>query len=241
MKTTFISTSSISQATRSALIKVQQQLADAQKEMTSARHADVGMTLGFRTGQTISLRQEHSRLTTIIQTNPTVSTRLKTTQTTMQTLVDSAQAFVGQLMGSSVGGASALNVQTEAQSRLEGFLDTMNMTFGDGYLFAGVNSDVKPLNEYFETPTPANRQAVANAFFAEFGITQTDPAAQNISAADMQTFLDTTYADLFNDPSWSTDWSSASTENMRSRISTSELVQSSTNANEEAFRKLAKA
>lgn len=241
MKTTFISTSSISQATRSALMKVQQQLADAQKEMTTSRHADVGMTLGYRTGQTISLRQETSRLTTIIQTNTTVSTRLKTTQSTLQNLVDNAQSFVGQLMGSSMGGASALNVQTEAQSRLEGFLDTLNMTFGDGYLFAGVNSDVKPLNEYFESPTPANRQAVAAAFLAEFGVTQSDPAAQNISAADMQTFLDTTYADLFNDPSWSTDWSSASNENMRSRISTSELVQTSTNANEEAFRKLAKA
>jgi flagellar hook-associated protein 3 FlgL len=241
MKTTFISTSSISAATRSSLMKVQQQLAEAQKEMTSSRHADVGKTLGYRTGQTISLRQEYSRLTTIIETNTTVSTRLKTTQSTLQSLVDNAQDFVGQLMGSRLGDASALGVQTEAQSRLEGFLDIMNMTFGDGYLFAGVNSDVKPLTEYFDTPTPANRQAVANAFLTEFGVTQSDPAAANISAADVQTFLDTTFSDLFNDPSWSADWSSSSNQNMRSRISTSELIETSTNANEVAFRKLAKA
>ena len=57
----------------------------------------------------------------------------------------------------------------------------------------------------------------------------------------MQTFLDTTFSDLFNDPSWSADWSSASNQNMRSRISTSELIETSTNANEAAFRKLAKA
>jgi flagellar hook-associated protein 3 FlgL len=57
----------------------------------------------------------------------------------------------------------------------------------------------------------------------------------------MQTFLDTTFADLFNDPSWSTDLSSASNQNMRSRISTNELIETSTNANEAAFRKLAKA
>lgn len=241
MKTTFISTDSISAATRAALMKVQQQLADAQKEMTTGRHADVGATLGYRTGQTISLRQEHSRLNTIIETNSTVSGRLKSTQSTLQNLVDTAQDFLGQLLGSRVGGASALGVKTEAQSRLDGFLDTMNMAYGDGYLLAGVNTDVKPLTDYFDTPTPANRQAVAAAFFAEFGITQSDPAAQNISAADMQTFLDTTFADLFDDPSWSTDWSSASSQNMRSRISTSELVETSTNANEDAFRKLAKA
>jgi flagellar hook-associated protein 3 FlgL len=241
MKTTFISTNAISAATRSSLMKVQQQLADAQKEMTSSRHADVGKALGYRTGQTISLRQEHARLTTIIETNTTVSTRLQTTQSTLQNLVDNAQDFVGQLMGSRLGGASALGVQTDAQSRLDGFIDTLNMTFGDGFLFAGVNSDVKPIADYFEVPTPANRQAVANAFFAEFGIAQSDPAAANISAADMQAFLDTTYADLFNDPAWSADWSSASNQNMRSRISTSELIETSTNANEAAFRKLAKA
>lgn len=241
MKTTFISTSAISAATRSSLMRVQQELAEAQKEMTTSRLADVGKSLGFRTSQAISLRQEHSRLTTIIETNTTVSTRLKATQSTLQNLVDNAQDFVGQLLGSRIGGANALGVQTEAESRLEGFLDTVNTSFGDGYLFAGVNSDVKPITEYFGIPTPASRQGVADAFLADFGITQSDPAVQNISAADMQTFLDTTFADLFNDPSWSADWSSASSQNMRNRISTSELIETSTNANEAAFRKLAKA
>lgn len=241
MKTTFISTSSISAATRSSLAKVQQQLADAQKEMTEGRYADVGKTLGYRTGQTISLRQEHSRLNTIVETNTTVSSRLKTTQLTLQNLVDNAQAFAGQLLGSNVAGANGLTVQTDAQSRLEGFLDAMNTTFGDGYLFAGVNSDVKPVTDYFDTPTPANRQAVADAFFTQFGFTQSDPAAANISATDMQTFLDGPFAALFDDPAWGTDWSSASSQNVRSRISTSETIQSSTNANEAAFRKLAQA
>jgi flagellar hook-associated protein 3 FlgL len=241
MKTTFISTSSISAATRQALLRVQQELADASKEMTTGRLADVGKSLGYRTGESISLRQEHSRLTTIIETNSLVSSRLKSSQSTIDNLVKNAQDFSKQLLGYRIGGTNALGAQTDAQSRLDGFLDEMNRSFGSGYLFAGVNSDVKPLSEYFETPTPANRQGVANAFFAEFGITQSDPAVANISAADMQTFLDTTFADLFNDPSWSADWSSASSQNMRSRISTTELIETSTNANESAFRKLAMA
>lgn len=241
MKTTFISSSSISAATRQALAKVQQELADAQKEMVSGRLADVGKSLGLKTGQSISLRQEYSRLSTIVETNTQVSTRLTATQKTLQNLVDTAQDFAGQLLGSRIGGASALSVEADAKSRLEGFLDSLNSSFSSGYLFSGVNSDVKPLTDYFGTPTSAARQGVANAFLAEFGVAQTDPAAQNISAADMKTFLDTTYSDLFEDPSWSTDWSSASTENIRSRISTSELIETSTNANEAAFRKLAKA
>ncbi|KWT67427.1 flagellar hook-associated family protein [Hyphomicrobium sulfonivorans] len=241
MKTTFISTNSMSAATRQALAKVQQQLADAHLEMTTSRYADVGKTLGYKAGDTISLRQEFARLNTIIDTNSTVTSRLKSSQSVLQNLVDTGRDFVGQLLGSRVGGASALNVKAEAQSRLDGFIDAMNMAFGDGYLFAGVNSDVKPMADYFSTPASASKQSVANAFFAEFGIYQDDPAAANISAADMQTFLDTTFSDLFADPAWTSDWSSASSQNARSRISSSELLETSTNANESAFRKFAQA
>lgn len=241
MKTTFISTNSISTATRQALAKVQQQLADGEKEMTTGRLTDVGRSLGFRTGQSISLRQEYSRLTTIIETNATVSTRLKTTQTTLQSLSDNAKDFAKQLLSARGGGTNAAIAQVDAKSRLEGFLDTMNVAFAGGYLFSGVNSDVKPLEDYYGTPTSSSRQAVATAFQAQFGITQSDPAAQNITAADMQTFLDTTFADLFKDPAWSADWSSASTQNVRSRISTTETIDTSTNANETASRKLAMA
>lgn len=241
MKTTFISTSSISAATRQSLMKVQQEIADALKEMDTGRLADVGKTLGYRTGETISLRQEHARLSTIIETNSLVSTRLKTSQTTIDNLVKNAQDFSKQLLGYRIGGTNALGAQTDAQSRLDGFLDQMNRAFGSGFLFAGVNSDVKPLNDYYDTPAPANRQAVANAFLTDFGMTQSDPAVSNISAGDMQTFLDTTFATLFDDPAWGNDWSSASSQNMRSRISNSELIETSTNANETAFRKLAMA
>jgi flagellar hook-associated protein 3 FlgL len=241
MKTTFISTSSISAATRQSLMRVQQELADSLKEMNTGRLADVGKTLGYRTGETISLRQEHLRLNTIVETNSLVATRIKTTQSTIDNLVDNAQDFSKQLLGYRIGGTNALGAQTDAQSRLDGFLDQMNRSFGSGYLFAGVNSDVKPLTDYYDTPPSASRQAVANAFFTQFGITQSDPAVANISAGDMQNFLDTTYANLFADPAWGTDWSAASSENMRSRISTSELIETSTNANETAFRKLAMA
>lgn len=241
MKTTFISTSAISAATRLSLMKVQAELAEAQKEMTTGRLADVGKGLGFKTGQTISLRQEHTRLTTIIETNSVVSTRLEISQASLQNIVDNAEAFAGQLLASSIDGANASVLQGEGQSGLDAFIGTTNTSFNGGYVFAGVNSDAKPLTEYFESPTPASRQGVANAFLTAFGITQSDPAVANITAPDMQNFLDTTFADLFDDPSWSTDWSSASSQDVRNRISTNELIETSVNTNEAAFKKLAMA
>jgi flagellar hook-associated protein 3 FlgL len=239
MKTTFISTSYISSATRSSLMKVQAELAEAQKEVTTGRLADVGKTLGFKTGQTISLRQEHTRLTTIVETNSIVSTRLEASQASLQAVVASAETFVGQLLASSIDGANASVLKTQAASGLDAFIDTTNTSMNNAYLFSGVNSDAKPLTDYYETPAPANKAAVDAAFFAHFGFTQADPNVANITAADMENFLDTTFAAVFDDPAWTTNWSSASTQNVRNRISTNELIETSVNANDQAFRKLA--
>src|SRR5262249_8588232 len=93
----FISTSAISEATRLSLAKLQAKLADAQKEVSTSRLADVGASLGYKTGQSVSLRQDHARLSGIIDANSAVTTRLDATQAGLKQLVGNAQAFVSQL------------------------------------------------------------------------------------------------------------------------------------------------
>ena len=86
MKTNIHLDSSISAATRVSVVETQAKLAEAQKEVTTGRLADVGASLGYKTGQTLSLRQDYARLKTIIDTNSVVSTRLSTTQTSLTSL-----------------------------------------------------------------------------------------------------------------------------------------------------------
>lgn len=241
MKTSYISTSSLSAATRLSLSKTQAKLAEAQKEVTTGRLADVGASLGYKTGQTLSLRQEHARLTTIIDTNSVVSTRLTATQAALKSLSDDSKLFVGQLIGARNTDSGPVVVQAQAKAALVSFTNTINTALDGAHLFAGINADVKPLTDYYATPTSANRQAVADAFLATFGTTADDPANANISAADMQAFLDGPFSDLFEDPAWTTNWSAASDQNVKSRISSSELVETSTNSNDVAIRKIAKA
>jgi flagellar hook-associated protein 3 FlgL len=62
-----------------------------------------------------------------------------------------------------------------------------------------------------------------------------------ISAANMENFLDGAFAGLFAGTAWTSNWSAASDQDIRSRISTSELIETSSNANEQAIRKLASA
>ena len=86
-----------------------------------------------------------------------------------------------------------------------------------------------------------SKTAIDAAFLATFGFAQNSPLASSITAANMQTFLDTTFEAEFADPAWGTNWSTASDQVMRSRISTTQTIDTSVSANEPAFRKLAMA
>lgn len=239
MKTTFTSTSAIADAARLTMLKLQSQLADAQKEVSTGRHADVGAVLGARTGQAVSLRQELTRLQAFTDSNGLVSSRMEATQSALSAVSQEAQSFLGQLAAAPEAGKSVL--QNGAKYALSGLIGTLNTKFNGAYLFAGANTDVKPITAYDQSPPAANQQAVADAFTAAFGFSQSDPQVADISADDMQSFLDTSFADLFADAGWKSAWSSASDQNVRSRISTSELIDTSANANDEAVRKLASA
>lgn len=241
MKTTFVSTQAINNAINKSVRSTQQLLIDAQVEVSTGRHADVGRALGYRTGQTVSLRIESSRLTAITETNGVVSTRLETAQGALTGIVATAQEFLGQLFGArdSVSGASVL--QRVAQNGLSSLGDLLNSAIDGEFVFAGVNVDVKPVTDYYDDPPPASRQSIEAAFIAEFGFSQSDPQVANITSTAMQTFLDGNFAAEFDPASWSADWTTASQEPVRSRISNRELIDSSVTANEQAFRKLAKA
>jgi flagellar hook-associated protein 3 FlgL len=241
MDTAFTSTKSLNDGNRLTILKLQKRLVTAQQELASGRLADTGLTLGGRTSETVSLRQQYARLTTLKETNSFVMTRLDVSQTVLSTLSETAQKFIGTMIATrdTEGGASV--AQGEAKADLVALIDGLNNTVGGEYLFAGINNTVKPITDYYATPASAPRTAVANAFTAAFGTTQSDPANVAITATAMQTFLDTTFSALFDDPSWSTDWSSASSVNVTSRISAFETVESSANTGEQAFRKLAKA
>jgi flagellar hook-associated protein 3 FlgL len=189
----------------------------------------------------VSLRQEVTRLQTITDTNSIVKTRLDASQAALSDIAGNAQTFLNQLLATRDSTQGPGIIADQAKSAFAAFTDAANTTLNGSYLFSGINADVKPLADYQQTPPSSAQTAVADAFQSAFGMSQSDPGVANISASDMQAFIDGPFAALFADPAWGTNWSQASDQNARSRISTSELVDSSTNTNEPAFRKLAQA
>ena len=234
----FISTVALSQETRQSIARLQARLVEAQVEMQTGRHADVGLTLGAKTGISVALRQDRTQLQTIRDSNGLVATRLTASQEGLQNISDQAQALLAAVVRAKSTSLSDTTVIAEARAGLNSLNESLNASLDGQYLFAGINSDVRPVDTYFDDVAPASRQAVAAAFQAKFGFDQTSPNVSTISPSAMQDFLDNEFAALFADPTWSTTWSYASDGNVRSRISRSEIADVSTNANQQAFRDL---
>src|ERR671924_892208 len=102
---TIIPSRSISEATRAFVTQLQSRLAEAQQEATTARLADAGKSLGHRTGVLVSLRDDHARLSTIIETNASAKAKLDVTQVALKSMVDGGQQFVSALVASRDSGS----------------------------------------------------------------------------------------------------------------------------------------
>lgn len=233
MRTTFISTRAMSEATRLTLVKSQARLADASKEVITGRHANVEVALGYKTGQVVSFRQDLTRLTSITDSNNVAKLRLEVTQTALTSIIDISSKLNQSAITYSSNFADGQLVQADARGALNGFIDKLNTSADGAFIFAGINSDVRPVTEYFGTAAQTSVQTAFAALGPPEAIT---PAAMEAFLADGGPF-----ETLFADPNWATEWSSASDTNIRSRISTTELIETSTNSNEQAFRNMMKA
>ena len=218
---------------------MQTQLTQAQTEVSTGQVADIGLTLGASTGQFVSLTQQLSGLQTITDTNNLVSTRLSATNSAMSDILSTAQGFLKDLVTDQNDTTDPALMQQQAMTSLQSLISDLDTTADQQYVFAGINSDVKPLQDYSGSTA---QQAVASAFSTAFGTTQSGAGAANVSPSDMQTFLGSTqFSDLFTGSGWTTNWSSASSQPIRSRITSTELTDTSVTANDPSIQSIVKA
>jgi flagellar hook-associated protein 3 FlgL len=169
-----------------------------------------------------------------------VATRLSATQSTLSSLQTSAQNLLNSLLEGSGSNSNASTIQASGQNDLQGLITSLNSSLNGDYTFAGTNTGTQPITDYYATGA-ANKTAVDNAFQAAFGMSQTSSGVSTISGANMQNFLDTQFAPLFQGTNWSTNWSSASSQTLTNQISQSQTASTSVSANNPAFQQLAQA
>ncbi len=241
MKASFVSNMSLQNAMRITVASAQKEMLKVQEESVTGRHADVGAELGAKTARTLNLHRDLQRMESLKSTNALTTQRLAASQAALGQMSTAANDAMGVLIAlSGITSADQLQLaQKNIGEALSTFTAAANTSFSGEYLFAGINSDVTPFNDYDQTsPMSDAKTAFDAAFLAHFGFDQTDAAVSTIDSADMQSFIDTLETD-FMGVNWENNWSNASDENMNSRISASETVQSSTNTNVDGMRHMA--
>jgi flagellar hook-associated protein 3 FlgL len=134
-----------------------------------------------------------------------------------------------------VSGDSSTSITQQAgASALQQMTGILNTSVNGEYLFAGTNTDVKPIDDFTASGSPA-KAAFDAAFVSYFGFNQSDPAAASITAAQMDGFITTSVEPQFLGSGWQGTWSNATDEQITSRIALNETTQTSVSANEDAM------
>lgn len=256
MKTSFISTLSIQTTMRNSIAGVQKDMIKANQEAVTQKHADLGVTLGANTSRALDLSRDITRIESLHSTAALATQRLDSAELSLSNMNELALDIQSAILtlGNSSDETSLATARKTMSDSLDAFTNLANTAVQGEYIFSGINSDVKPMEDYFATGSPAKA-----AFDAEldYFMSQQVPAVSTIgglSKDQMNTFLDdmeakfngtTTLTDPPHDASvvgqdfWKTFFSNASDENMKSRISPTEVVDSSTNANSAGMRNFA--
>lgn len=235
----YVSSPSITQVSRQNIQQIQSKLSDVQSELASSVYADVGLTLGARSSQLVALQQEGASLAAYQSNNTLASTRLSSTVTSLDAVRKAASSFLAALTTASSSGGLTTSLQTNASSSLAALTSALNVSVSGQYIFGGINTGVLPTTTY--TSTSANKTAIDAAFSTAFGVPQTSAAAGTISGADMQSFLDGSYAGMFTAATFTTNWSAASSTVLQSEVMPNQTIDTSVSANATPFRQLAQA
>lgn len=235
MKLSFISSAAIHNSMRQTIRQAQNEMTDASTEATTGVYADIGVSLGSSTSQNVNLSREVTRIDSILSSNSIANQRMTSSQTALSDMSSQAQKFMDQLValrGNTDGSSVSLTQQT-ATATMSSFLADANTMVNGEYLFAGTNTDVQPVTDNSSAATTAIQTALTQY------ATDNSTTVDQLSGAQMKDFITTIVEPMVtSDSSWSS-WSSASDQNMTSRISNSEVIDSSTNANSSGMRYLA--
>jgi flagellar hook-associated protein 3 FlgL len=239
MKASFVSSLAVSQAMRYSTMRTAGNLVQAQKELDTGKVYDSGLALGARTAQTVTFARDLERLNGIVDSNGLVLARLTATQEALGHVTGAAQDFLGVLTASVSGDAAASVTRDSARAALDALTSILNTPFNGEYIFAGINTDVKPFDGFGAGSTA--KAAFDAAFQAHFTFSQSDPAAAGITAAQMDAFMTTALEPQFLGAGWQANWSNATDQKIVSRIALNETTETSVSANNEGMQKLAMA
>ncbi|MBM1169519.1 flagellin [Microvirga arabica] len=195
MRTTFVSTLALWNSSKTSLDKLQTGLVKANKELVTGRDSDVGLKLGYKTGQTLSLRQDRAEIDALIDSNASILLRMKSSTTALDQVRSTGDKFMDALIATPLSSSSIPTLMYQAKANLQNLISSMNSNVGGQYIFGGINSQEKPVNDY-AGGTPSLR---ADVSMPVSGLSPGDVIRFSVGGAPDQVFsvtAETTVDDL---------------------------------------------
>jgi flagellar hook-associated protein 3 FlgL len=189
-------------------------------EVSTGRLADVGLALGSSTERSVSLQRELLRLQTLTDTNAIVTQRLGASQQALSLMAEAAEQVRNTLV--TFKGNDSVDQLSVQKSEIKSAMSMFTAA----------------ANDYNATGSAA--KATFDSELATYMSTNGIASMSDFTKAQMEDFITNILAPLYaDDTQWALDWSKASSQNMSSRISAGEVIQSSTAATTDGFRKFA--
>lgn len=252
MKTSFISSLAMQNSMRTTILKAQLEMTKLNTELTTGKHADLGVVLGANTARSLDLHRDVERISSIISINSLATQRLEASQTALDSMGKAAQEIQQVLVASTSSSEPTLStVRQTISNAFNNFTAFANTSVNGEFLFSGINTDIKPVDDFFAAGSPlkAAYDAELDHFMAQLAppVTRFD----QMNKAQVEEFMVEIEA-KFNGTSlvtspphdaadvgqdfWTAYGSGASDVNMTSRISQGEVVETSTNSNSSGMR-----
>ena len=229
---------------RRSLAIMQTTLAKYQKEISTGRIADTGVTLGSSARMSYILLDKTEETRTILATNRRISIRVETTQNALENIQETAEAMRATLLVAQDNAGDPRAIASQARNSLALFISTLNSEDGESFLFGGQNNDAPPVRDFFSTISAPARTAINSAILdpvAGFGFPANSPLVANLTAQKISDFIEGPFANLFSEANWKDQWSNASDARITNRISFHQTINTSESANDPALRKIAMA
>lgn len=193
-----ISTYMVQQRTLGDVGVVQSNLFDLQKQISSGFKTDVFSGLDGQVEQFTALDARVRKSETYVQNNEVALSRLRTTQVTMEKLIEIADDAEDLLtLRRNPVNATALNFSPQMESLKENMAALLNTTFEGRYIFGGTRTDVPPVADPIPEPVAAGSPddsyyqgskqnptlRAQDNLEMEYGVRADDMAFQNIFSA----------------------------------------------------------
>jgi flagellar hook-associated protein 3 FlgL len=241
---------------RNSIAGVQREMVKANQEAVTMKHADLGVTLGANTSRALDLSRDITRIGSLLSTAALATQRLDTAELALKNMNEAALSIQSAILtlGSSSDATNLATARKTMSDALDSFTNFANTAVQGEYVFAGINTDVKPMEDYFAPGSPAKAAFDTELSYYMSSQAPPIPSISVMTEAQMNGFLDDLEgkfngsvpltdpphpAALAGEDFWKTFFSDASDENMKSRISPTEVVESSTNANSAGMRNFA--